>query len=141
MTPCVEAKLGNTDKDGYKMVPVGHAPVRAHRYVWTLFVGAIPFGMFVLHKCDNPPCINLEHLYLGTHIENCRDRSARGRQAKGEGHGNSKLTGKQVQKVLDMLEDGVKSADIARGFGVSKYLISHIKCNRAWRHIPRAAKS
>jgi len=52
---------------------------RAHRVIWAEANGSIPAGMFVLHKCDTPPCINLEHLYLGTHADNMADKVARNR--------------------------------------------------------------
>ena len=68
--------------------PFGHGSIsahgkttRAHRVSWELHNGPIPVGMHVLHKCDNPPCVNPEHLYLGTNVENTRDRDARRRQA------------------------------------------------------------
>ena len=53
-----------------------------HRLEWTLANGDIPEGMCVLHKCDNPPCINLDHLFLGTNVDNIADKVAKGRQAR-----------------------------------------------------------
>jgi hypothetical protein len=55
----------------------------AHRTGWILFRGPVPAGMRVLHACDNPPCVNLDHLYLGTQKDNARDMVARGRYASG----------------------------------------------------------
>jgi hypothetical protein len=71
---------------GYRQ-PNGYGLVRgytfteryAHRLSWTMANGPIPAGMWVLHHCDNPPCINPDHLYLGTGIDNARDRERRGR--------------------------------------------------------------
>ncbi len=80
----------------------------AHRLAWTVLVGPIPEGQYVLHKCDNPPCVNTDHLFLGTHAENMADRNAKGRQARGESlaakrrgenHGLAKLSDDDVRAI------------------------------------------
>ena len=58
---------------------------RAHRYAWYLANGQIPDGMYVCHRCDNPPCCDVTHLFLGTHDENMKDMVAKGRQFNGHG--------------------------------------------------------
>ncbi len=69
---------GTTNK-GYGRINVGGNMVLAHRVAWELTSGLIPPGMCVLHSCDNPPCVNPNHLFLGTHADNMRDMRAKGR--------------------------------------------------------------
>lgn len=78
MTPCVLFP-GNLDKDGYGKV--GRRSLRAHRVAYEKFVGPIPDGMVVMHICDQPACINTEHLRLGTQRENIYDCIAKNRRA------------------------------------------------------------
>lgn len=83
---------GTKDKHGYGRVRVDQRKARAHRVAWEAFKGEIPAGLHVLHRCDNPGCVNPEHLFLGTHGDNMRDREAKGRGNRWNAHGQS--TGK-----------------------------------------------
>ena len=78
---CLEWQ-GTINGRGYGVLQVRGRQLRAHRRAWELSYGAIPEGLFVCHKCDNPPCCDLDHLWLGTHQENMADRNAKGRQAR-----------------------------------------------------------
>jgi hypothetical protein len=73
----------------------------AHQISWIIHKGLIPAGVFVLHHCDTPLCVNPQHLYLGDNAKNMRDRGNRGRTARnrGEKHGRSKLTWEQVREI------------------------------------------
>ncbi len=75
---CIEWH-GAKHRNGYGLVRIDGVGFKVHRAVWTLVKGEIPKGMHVLHTCDNPPCFNIKHLFLGTHIDNMRDRKAKGR--------------------------------------------------------------
>lgn len=105
----------------------GRGPVNnrvyAHRIAYELHYGPIPKGLFVLHRCDNRPCCNPTHLWLGTIGDNNRDRGAKGRTAdqRGQANGNAKLTDEQVAEIRARYTAarGQQSA-LAREFGVGQ---------------------
>lgn len=70
---------GATDPDGYGVLRYQRSRMRAHRVSWQLANGPVPKGLHVLHSCDNPPCVNPDHLFLGTHQDNVRDRDQKKR--------------------------------------------------------------
>lgn len=77
---------GATQRNGYGVIKMDYPSKRnvaAHRFSWALVNGAIPDGMVVCHKCDNPPCVNPDHLYAGTLKDNARDMVERGRARYG----------------------------------------------------------
>ena len=82
---CLEYQ-GARDRDGYGRFWVGSSTVRAHRFALARRMG-VPPGAYVLHRCDNPPCCNPEHLFLGTNHDNIADRHAKGRDASGDRNG------------------------------------------------------
>lgn len=106
----------------------------AHRWAWTRANGPVPRGMQVLHRCDQPTCANVAHLFLGTQLENMRDKVAKKRQARGERIGGSKLTLSEVEHIKVLIStDVVKLGDIAKAFGCSRTNIGDIKRGRIWR--------
>lgn len=85
-TGCIEW-IASRDGCGYGMFRFGGRSQRAHRVAWILTFGGIPDGLQVLHKCDNPPCVNPDHLFLGTNHDNVLDAVAKGRHGgRGEKH-------------------------------------------------------
>lgn len=94
----------------------------AHRVSYRLFVGPIPDGMHVCHRCDNPRCVNPKHLFLGTPRDNMQDKKQKGRaiSLRGEASPRAKLTDAQVADILSLRVKGVSSLDIASQFHISR---------------------
>lgn len=95
--------IANKDKDGYGIATYKNEDWVAHRLAYSVFNNITKKemnGLVVCHKCDNPSCINPEHLFLGTHRDNMLDRDVKKRQATGERNGNSKLTDKQRAEII-----------------------------------------
>lgn len=116
---------------GYGKIYIDRAGVLAHRYSYTLSVGTIPEGAHVLHKCDNPSCVNPEHLFLGTHADNMADMVDKGRAAKN----NKTLTKEQVAEIKYRLSKGDSPTSIADSYEVGRSAISHIKSGRNWADV------
>lgn len=128
--------IGATNKQGYGYFKaLGFA--RAHRFSWFLSNGAIPAGKLVLHRCDNPACVNPSHLFLGSHLDNSADKLAKGRgrwnPAKGEACGASKLSSVQVAEIRSV--NGT-NASIGLRFNISRRAVSDIKNGKTWAHLP-----
>jgi hypothetical protein len=117
--------------------------LRAHRVSYELFIGPIPDGMCVLHRCDNPPCINPNHLFVGTHADNINDKVSKGRQSRGEKQWEAKLTEDQVREIrlLYASSPGVKKKRngvvirLSEQFGVHCHTIISIAKYRLWKHV------
>lgn len=124
---------GGTNGKGYGSMIVSGKRVYAHRIAWTLARGPIPDGMQVLHRCDNRPCINVEHLFLGTALDNQRDAVAKGRNQHGERHAHARLT---AADVVAIRASALSMGALAARYGVSKGAIQKIIERRNWRHVP-----
>ena len=120
----------------------GRRPAKAHQMAWEAVNGPVPDGLWVLHHCDNPPCINPAHLYVGTHADNMRDMRERGRHwyrvnpdnvIRGERCGAAKLTADQVAAIRVLGTQGVTHRAIGVRFGVSRTAIGYILNGRTWR--------
>lgn len=132
---------GHLERNGHK--------IKAHRHAWELTHGLIPDGLEICHTCDNPPCCNPRHLFLGTQADNMADMKAKGRGAlgnkngsrrhperlpRGENHKNSRLTVAQVREIRDRYIPGVvRQVDLGHEFGVSQTTIGNIVRGGGWR--------
>jgi len=109
----------------------------AHRVAYILAHGEIPEGQYVLHRCDNPPCCNPDHLFLGDQFVNMRDMIQKGRiyDRTGSKNGCSKLTEDDVREIRRLKVEGVKQVRLAERFGVSTVAISLIVLRKKWVHV------
>lgn len=107
----------------------------AHRISYILFKGDIPNEIVVCHTCDVCSCVNPDHLFLGTNADNSKDMVLKGRQAKGESQGASKLKSDYVLKIMDMCNNGVSKIEISRIFNVTKENIYSICSGETWGHL------
>lgn len=115
---------GHRGVGDYGTFRVGKKKQKAHRVAWALTHGPIPEGKFVCHRCDNPPCCNDAHLFLGTAADNMTDKTRKGRAPSGERNGNAKLSDAQVEEAFAMRERGALQREIAERFGVTQSHIS-----------------
>lgn len=109
-------------------------PVYAHRMSYELFVGEVPAGLKVLHKCDVQLCVNPAHLFLGTQMDNVQDMIAKGRNKnKGDTHYRSMLTEEKVAVIRERLVEGETVKVLSTEYGVSASAIRDVKLGRRWR--------
>lgn len=134
-----------TNAKGYGCfsIPSGRRPGHerlAHRVSWELHRGPIPEGHNVCHHCDNPPCVNPDHLFTGTQLDNVRDCDAKGRRRwrgiRGSANVASKLTEVDVAKIRTLYRDKtISQSAMARMFGVCTAQIWRIVHNQRWAHL------
>ncbi len=129
-----------TDGHGYGTISVKNRPVKAHRVAWELTYGPIPGRLWVLHKCDNPPCCNPAHLFLGTAVDNSADMVSKGRgrytPGEGESNGKAKLTNEIVRSIrAEYAAGGITQMQLSAKYNVTQAQISLIVLRKEWKHI------
>lgn len=117
----------------------------AHRAAWMLHHGCVPCGQCVCHRCDNPACVNPDHLFLATHDENMADMTRKGRQPTSPGarrmdisgvrNGSAKLDEGKVLIIRQMVGQGHPLAPLARRYGVSYATVQKAASGETWRHV------
>ena len=134
---------GWVNNTGYGMISKGtrsEGLVLCHRASYEIHIGPIPDGMYVMHKCDNPPCFNPDHLSVGTPKDNFKDMVNKGRQKvfAGEASANAKLTEEEVKEIRSLHKPtyvggrGSNTAELAAKYGISTvYVLQLVKGN--WR--------
>lgn len=129
---------GYKHPNGYAQMGDGspnHKCTFAHRVSWQIHFGEIPEGKWVLHKCDNPPCSNPDHLWIGDCADNMRDCSEKGRTSRGETHPSAKITDDTVREIRALAASGWKQERIAEAFGLQPQRVSRIVRREEWKHI------
>lgn len=127
---CYECTSHYKDKDGYPKITINKRQRTMSRYIYERFVGIIPKGNVIRHKCDCASCINPNHLEIGTQIENIEDKVIRNRQARGENIGISKLNRILVDEIRQAIEP---ISILASKYKVANSTIRRIKNNELWR--------
>lgn len=136
--------MGSRNEGGYGICgadsPTGDRV--ASRVAWILTFGPVPDGLYVLHHCDYRPCCRPSHLWLGTYLDNARDREAKGQRVNfkapvmpGEAHPLARLTDDDVRAIRRGRAEGVPALVLAERYGVNRPTIYNIEAGRRWQHV------
>jgi hypothetical protein len=129
---------------GYGVFALCRRPLYAHRVAYGLAKGPAPDGLCVLHHCDNPPCVNEAHLFLGTRADNMADKVRKKRQHRGEQTGGVVLTDSMVAQILALYSAGQCSAmSLAKEYSIDEATIRAIINGMTWKHVagPRLSRA
>jgi hypothetical protein len=133
----------STNKAGYGQIGTGSGKgrtINTHRLSWILHYGEIPFKMNVCHRCDNRKCVNPDHLFLGTQMDNVRDMHNKGRNARGgapgERNGSAKLKEMDISRIRELYAaGGISQQRIADQYNCSQGIISQIILRKRWNFV------
>jgi len=130
---------GGRFNTGYGNVKRNGRAQTTHRLAWTLAYGPIPAGQIICHRCDNPPCVRPDHLFLGSHRTNAEDRTRKGRgvQAvrRGGENGMTLLSEDAVRGIRRDRASGRTYVELAKQYGATKANVANICQGRTWRHL------
>lgn len=134
---CWEWTANIPPTSGYGLVKLNKKERLVHRVAYEITFGEIGDDLLVLHHCDNRPCVNPDHLFLGTQKDNVADMMQKGRKPLGEEHANSKLSAAQVFEIRKRYRrfgiGGDTTVTLAKEFGVSAKTISNIVNRKKWK--------
>ncbi len=123
----------STNSAGYGVIKVYKGNmILSHRLSYEINTGEIPPGKHVLHRCDNPLCVNPKHLFLGSDDDNAKDKVSKGRQMKGEKNWNAILTQQQANEIR---EAKGTHQEIANKFKIGRTHVTRIKLRELWKEI------
>jgi len=136
LTGCLEWQ-GYLNVWGYAKIKHENTMKLSHRLVWELRYGDIPKDLCILHKCDNPKCCNIDHLFLGTHADNNIDmqEKGRGRYPRGSECVHTELTEENVIEIRRMLSEKISYKKIYERFNIKSSAIKSIRNRHTWKHI------
>lgn len=132
--------IGCKNPKGYGVFQA-NGTIFSHRFAWIVKNGAIPKGLLVCHTCDNPPCVNPDHLWLGTPKQNTQDMVKKDRPRgaknprKGEQNGMSVISYIQAMDIARLIELGHRSTDISRNLNISIHIVNDIRSRKSWKFL------
>lgn len=141
-TGCLEWTGARSGRNQYGRVTYHQKNYAAHRLAWILTNGQIPSGAVVCHRCDNPICGNVEHLFIGTQADNLRDMRRKGRASDGTNvergvkRYNAKLTDDLVREARRLSAEGVTFGVLAELFDVDPATVRLAVRRKTWKHVP-----
>jgi hypothetical protein len=143
---CLEWQGAITARTGYGKVKTNGRAIDTHRAAWIAVNGPIVNGLHVCHTCDNRRCINVRHLFLGTHSQNMIDAARKGRLPHNNKHGiespSAKLTEAQVLEVHYLAHTGMFTQKaIGERYGIDRSTVGQIKRRESWQHLFAATES
>lgn len=129
--------VGTLFTSGYGRCTVGMQSLSAHRVAFVIGHNKITGGLYVCHSCDNPRCVHLDHLFLGTSKDNSEDMFRKGRNHPQdcENNGAAKLTNEKVRRIKKRLRSGEVQRKLAREYGVSYQTINLIALGKTWAKV------
>ena len=131
---CIECISHKIPKRGYPIITRDKERQKLGKYLYEKEFGKVEKKLDMCHKCDNPKCVNIEHIYFGTRKENVRDMMVRNRNQKGEMKMNSKLKEWQIQEIM---KSNKNLHELGKMYKVAPATIRDVKKGKTWKHITK----